>query len=333
MQHFLKKLLKFSVAGIISAGLLFVLYVYTDPFKTLYSYSNCSNYYVTPNRENISYNNFICHNPQNQYNAFIFGSSRTKAFRTESWKKYLPADAKPYLFDASAESLNGICQKLQFLDEHHYPLQHVLIILCEDVLFYDAELKDGYLFIKNPALAGTSKFKYQWEFFKAFVNPSFLSSYVPFLIQRTYKPYMSRYIEDRHIYIDTITNEMSIAEEEYELLHTPKSYYEKRKHMFYQRIGEQTDTISYLTGERAKILQKIHALLKKNHTDYKVVISPLYNQRKFSTEDQCILRQTFGKNLYDYSGKNQFTSSIYNFYETSHYLPKVGDQLLREIYP
>lgn len=311
---------------------LLALYIKLDPFKTLYSYSGFSDYRVTPNTEYISYETFRHHNPTQHYNSFIFGSSRTKAFKTASWKKYLDSTAKPFIFNASAESLNGIYQKISFLDNHHYPIKNALILLCRDYLFYDAEHKEGYLFIKNPALNGSNKPAYQFQFFKAFLNPTFMSSYIPYLVTGQYKPYMHGYIENRTVLIDSMTNEILFKEVEQELKENPEKYYAERKDLFYKRKGETTDTVSYIDANNEATLLKIKAILEKNKTNYKVIISPLYEEIKFSTRDEQMLERIFGSHLYDFSGKNNLSESRFNFYESSHYRPNVGDSILKKIY-
>lgn len=332
MSFFLRKLFLFITIGLIPIAALLILYILSDPFKVLYNYSGFSNYRVTPNTEYISYETFKYHNPSEHYNSFIFGSSRTKAFKTASWKKYLYSSARPFIFNASAESLNGIYQKINFLDRNHYPINNALIILCPDYLFYDAEHKEGYLFIKNPALNGESKLKYQFQFFKAFLNPVFLSSYIPYLATKQYRPYMHGYIENRTVLIDSITNEIIFKEAEEELKENPDKYYADRKELFYERKGEKRDSVTYINQGNEAIFRKIRTILEKHHTNYKIVISPLYDEIKFNIKDQQILEKIFGIHLYDFSGKNEFSESRFNFYESSHYRPNVGDKILEIIY-
>jgi hypothetical protein len=45
------------------------------------------------------------------------------------------------------------------------------------------------------------------------------------------------------------------------------------------------------------------------------------------------LQKVFGNNnVFDYSGVNDYTNSIYNYYEASHYRPVVGRQILEAVY-
>ena len=72
---------------------------------------------------------------------------------------------------------------------------------------------------------------------------------------------------------------------------------------------------------------------KKDHTNYKIIIAPLYDQRATNSIELEILKIYFGKeNVYDYSGKNKFTNDISNYYEMSHFKPSLGRIILKEIY-
>jgi hypothetical protein len=131
---------------------------------------------------------------------------------------------------------------------------------------------------------------------------------------------MEGYIEGRKIVMDTVSNELTNLDQEAEITKTPVQYYERRATIFYERKGETTDSV------------RIKRLLEKNNTNYKVILSPLYEQIKFNNADFSILKTLFGANLFDFSGKNVFTESKFNYYEASHYRPHVGDSIMKIIY-
>ena len=81
------------------------------------------------------------------------------------------------------------------------------------------------------------------------------------------------------------------------------------------------------------MLKDILSILIEQKTKYKVVISPLYEQKKFSEADQKILQDLFGTHLYDFSGENSYTTSKHNYYETSHYRSFIADSIMQKIYP
>jgi hypothetical protein len=284
------------------------------------------------NRDYISTAMFINNNKKYNYESFIFGSSRTLAFKPNSWKKYLAPNCKPFMFDASGESLYGIYTKLKYLDSIHININNALIIICRDASFNHAANNNGALYIKHPATSGESSLAFQLTFLKAYLDPKFLFNFYSFKILGTYKPFMAGYIDHRKITFDTVTNELNILDQESEIINNPIGYYNKRKELFYERKGEKIDSIQRITKKHLVMLNAMKTILVKNKTNYKVVISPLYDQIKMNPHDLAILKQIFGDNVYDFSGKNAFTDNKMNYYEASHFRPNVGDSIFKIIY-
>jgi hypothetical protein len=332
MRFFLTRLACFSGIGLLPVLALFVTYVCFDPFRVLRDYSDYSNPKVIPNRDYISTTMFDKNYKKYKYNSFIFGSSRTLAFKPNSWQNYLQIKSMPYMFDASAESIYGIYTKLKYLDSKNIEIRNVLIIMCRDVTFNDVEKNDGHLFIKHPVTSGDHFFNFHSKFFKAYLNLNFLFNFYSFKVIGNYRPYMTGYLENRMITYDTITNECNIVDQEKEIKQNPNEYFANRNDLFYARSGETLDSLQRITSKHVFMLKEIKRILEKNNTSYKVVVSPLYDQIKLNPVDFSILKNIFGKNLYDVSGENCFTENIRNYYEPSHYRPNVGDSILQLIY-
>jgi hypothetical protein len=333
MKIFVKKILIFFLIGLTPVLILSFGYIYYDPFKVLKSYSDYSYPFVVPNRDYISTENFYNNNNKYNYNSFIFGSSRTLGFRPNSWAEYLPDGASTFMFDASGETVYGIYTKLKFLDSIHNNIDNVLIVLCRDVSFNNSLNLNGHLFIKDPRTTGESKFYFQLAFFKAYLSTHFLYSFYSYTFSKHFEPFMAGYIENRKITYDTITNEINILDQEEEISKKANDYYRKRMEVFYKRpLIECTDSLQRIDNHYSLMLSGIKNILEKNSTNYKVVLSPLYEQIKFNEADFAILKKIFGKHLYDFSGKNFFTDSISNYYEASHFRPFVGDSIFKLIY-
>jgi hypothetical protein len=81
------------------------------------------------------------------------------------------------------------------------------------------------------------------------------------------------------------------------------------------------------------MLLEIADIFKKNKTNYKLVINPLYDQVKLNQQDLDILIKLFGKeNVHDFSGINFITNDYHNYYENPHYRPHIADYIMGEIY-
>lgn len=333
MKVFLKNGASFLIFGFIPLIILTLGYFYYDPFKVLKVYSDYSFPHVVSNKDYISTEMFLKNNPKQQYNSFIFGSSRTVAFTPSSWSHFLPKGAKPFVFDAAKESIYGIYTKLKFMESSNIKIDNALLLFCRDVSFDNDHNSEGHLFIKHPKTSGESPTAFQFEFYKAYLNPKFLFCFYDYTFTKNYKSYMKGYIEYRKISLNALTNETHIIDQEQEITQNPEAYYTTRARVFYERTGEKTDSIQRINKKERFMLREIKRILEQNKTNYKVILSPLYEQIKFNPTDFQELHTLFNGRLYDFSGQNTFTNSKTNYYESSHYRPKIGDQILKIIYP
>jgi hypothetical protein len=333
MKKFVLKVSAFLLIGLILIAPFIIAYFVFDPFKVLNSYSDYSYSYTSLNRDNVSTEMFKRNKDICGYNSFIFGSSRTLAFHPSSWKKYLDGKDSPFMFVASSESVYGMYTKLRYLDSIHCKLDNVLILLCRDCSFQSAKNPTEHLFIHHPATTGESNIAYHMTFLKAYLTPDFLIRYYTYMLSGKYYQWMKDNIENRKIIYDTITNELNILDQEYAITNNPQKYYAEREEVFNDRNKEESvDSIGRIDKEQVFMLEGIESILRKNKTRYKIVISPLYEQVKLNKQDWQVLQSVFKNNVYDFSGKNSFTESRFNYYEAAHYRPLVGDSIFSIIY-
>jgi hypothetical protein len=332
MKQFIIKLSVFTIFGAIPFLLLIGGYLYFDPFKVIRKYNSYTAPYVLTNRDYVSTEMFFNNYNKYAYNSFIFGSSRTVAFRASSWKKKLHPQDSPFSFDASAENIYGIYTKIKLLDSLHVKIDNALVLLCRDASFRELDNTAGHIFIKDPRVAGGNKWVFQAVFLKAYLTPYFLYCFYDYEFTHQYKEHMKGFIEDRRVTFDSVTNEMDIVDQEQEIIRNPQGYYEKKKSIFYPRHGETTDSVQQINASYQHMLEEIRNIFVKNHTDYKIILSPLYDEMKFSNEDMRVLHNLYGKHLYDFTGKNYFTDDITHYYENSHFRPAVGDSIMSVIY-
>lgn len=332
MRQFLKRLSLFLIIAFIPLLLVTVGYVIYDPFSILKKRNNFYNLSVITNRDYISTEMFIKNYPVYHYNSFIFGSSRTLGYAPTSWKKYLPVDAVPFMFDASGESVYGIFTKLEYLQRKHVPIKNALIVLDRDLSFDNNKNHKGHLFIKHPLTSQESEFDFYMEFYKAYLNPKFLFNFYYYTFTGHYKPFMKGFIENRNVIFDSVTNQIILADEDKAILENPKKYYEERKTSLQKAGTERTDDMRRIHQKEKEFLLGIKAVLDAEKTNYKIIISPLYEQIKLHRSDDSMLNTIFGNRYYNFSGKNAFTDNQNNYYEANHFTPKAGDRILKVIY-
>ena len=222
MRKFVSKLTFFILIGCIPLAILSLGYVINDPFKVIHQYDDYSNSKVILNRDYVSTQMFIKNNPKYKYNSFIFGSSRTIAYNPKEWTVHLPSGSNPFVFDASGESIWGIATKLAYLDSLNAPINNALIILCRDCSFSYRENPESHLSIHDPRVVGSGRILYQCTFLKAYFAPEFLLRYYTYLTTHKYSGWMKGYLENRQIIYDTITNKLSIIDQEMQIQNNPK---------------------------------------------------------------------------------------------------------------
>lgn len=334
--HFL--FMKKFILNLFFFFLPFLIIIFTfiilDPFRIIYKYDDYSkDMHVISNRDFVSSEMFIKHNEKQQYNSFIFGASVTLAFRTNSWKKHLPSTASPYVFDATGETTYGIFTKVKYLDKIGTIINNCIIVICPGNTFTTDKDQNSHLQVKHPAIAGTSWANFYFTFVKDYLNPWFLKNYFQFLITHKYVSSMSGYIENRRIIYDTISNDITIVDQEEEIANHPKEYYVKRKNIFFSRDVSPAPWPRQLSARQIEMYKFIKTVFDKNKTNYKVIIAPMYDQRKMDSNDLKTVKQIFGNEyVFDFAGKNIFTEKKENYYEHQHFRPMVGDSILKLIY-
>lgn len=321
--------------------LVVIVFIYAiwDPFRVIQHYQcypDTTHYHhIDINKNNISLE--ALNNGENKgynYDSYIFGSSRSKFYKTDIWKSYLQQDASCYHFDGYSETLHGILLKLQYLQEHNYHIKNVLLIFDVNLLGNSPSANysnDALSCMITPKLCHNNNFLYfHYSNFKAAMNLKFqLSNILRMFVGSSIHqlPLLESYTLD----YNAKANEFLPTFAETQI--TNKTYYTPQKMQCFYKRDTTIQPVNVLRPENIAILNQICDILKRNKTNYKIVISPLYNQIPLHTEDLTILQKHFGsKNIFNFSGKNRITEDYRNYYEQSHYRQKVASQILQIIY-
>ena len=263
-----------------------------------------------------------------RYDAFIAGSSRSKAFRTTAWATYLPADAHPFHLGVNDESLFGMAGKLAFIEREGYALRHVLLIVDRRILERAAN-PAPHIFREHPAVSGEAPGAYYKRYFVAFLDPRFLYAYG---VWRTTGRSVDRtrmWVEDFEYLRDTGDHIYTAMESE--RTSDPRGYYERRAAIFQRPAARQGEPVVGLEAQR--LLREIAALLRRQRSELRVVVTPNFDQVPLAGEDLIALQTIFGADrVWDFSGVNKFTSDIHNYYEERHFIPSVANEILATIY-
>ncbi len=250
------------------------------------------------------------------------------------WEKHINTD-RCYHFDASGESLYGIERKLAFLQKMGVPIKNVLIVFDQQACSITKNTGETHLFKKDPLLSGQSKIDFQVECLKAFFDVNFLTAYTTFLFTHRVSKDMTDKLLLNNIesHYDPATNEESFPAYEAQIAKDKDAFYGPRLGLFYKRDTIQKYAPPTIGSEQRQLIYNIKSIFDDNHTNYRLVISPLYDQVKFDTTDLSVLDSIFGKQyVFDFSGINDITQNMYNYYENSHYRPFIANRIMDSIY-
>jgi hypothetical protein len=335
-RSFITKLLLFSLPFLFLVG----IYFYLDPFRVFNNYDRYFQSgkpsYVCPNKDVVSTENWINHFPEFAYDSYIFGNSRSIYYQVDTWKNYIHRDrSKCYHFDASGESIFGVAKKIAFLDSRNTRIANALLVIDAALLNQDKN-SDGHIFIKDPKTSGQNPLAFQVDCLKDFFDFNFMRAYFDFKLSGKVKDYMKRdfILDDRPFFYDYVTNEMRQDFFEEMIKKDPTEYYGPRKEIFYDRdTTKQKIADAVIRAPQAGFLNTIAAIFKKDGTNCRIVISPLYDQQKINPADLAFLKDLFGKDkVFDFSGINAYTNNVQNYYETSHYRPHIANAIMKQIY-
>jgi hypothetical protein len=315
--------------------LFLLLYIILDPFKVIHGYPP---FYkkgdvVDINRGYVSTATYEKQYQKYRYDSFILGNSRSRFYEISDWQKYLPSNSSCYHFDASLESSYGIYKKILYIDQKGGSLNNVLLIVDSDALARDKSL-EGHLFIIPPQLENNINIvKFHATFFKVFCYYKFLYAFLDYKISGKVKDYMrdNLLLDDEPVDYNQITNEIRLLDAEEKI--GKATYYTSKKLYEFHRLQGDFVYEPVIKDNQKQMLEEIKKIFTKHHTNYRIVISPQYDQIKFNPEDLHYLEDLFGKDfVFDFSGRNILTETYKYYYDKFHYRPRVSRQIMEIIY-
>jgi hypothetical protein len=329
MTRFIKKLLLFFSPIL----LLVLIYLISDPFKVIYNYTDYNeDLYIYKNRDFISTEMYLKNSKKFLYDSFIFGSSSTLGFPPSLWGNFIKTSNNIFSFDASGENIVGIWSKIKYIHESNHQIKNALIIFDTGKTF-EKFVNKGHLFIKHYKVYHSSWLRFQLEFLTTFINIKLLTAIMHYKMSNHVYPYMANIIDDRFYHADLVTNELLFEGPFNELKTDSLNYYDKRKSLFKNRSNKFVENNPQINTDHIRMLKEIKDIFENDSTDFRIIITPLYNQISFNKMDLNILKTIFGEKIvFDYSGINEYTEKISNFYDGAHFKQYVGADLLKIIY-
>lgn len=318
--------------------LLVAVYGVLDVFKVL-RYHNP--YYVDGrpmgvvlNAGHVATMIFDHNRDEQKYDSFIFGSSRSRTYEVADWKQYIGKEASCLHFDGNAEPLYGVWNKIKYIDRCGVEIKNALLIV-DGLLLSETMSRTGHLYRIPPMVEDNGSYvAYHSTFIKSFLHPEFLVAYFDYLISGEVKPYMTTdfLLSGQYRTHEMLTNQ--VRHEHRDSLIAIGRYYTPEIMKLFENRQCPDSVAPIVVGEvQLSMLNDIADILKQHKANYRVIVSPLYDQIRMNPDDVMALGEIFGEeNVFDFSGVNEFTADYQNYYDDSHYRPNVAREVMNIAY-
>jgi len=259
-----------------------------------------------------------------KYNSYMFGSSRIGTTDTSAVEQYLP-DSKFYNFTVSTASQYDNYQHLKYMVNHNFLIKNIYLqIDIKNFLLDNKPIAGDFLRQSHPIVVNENKYLYFLDYLTIlpidniknklkinYINHSKTTKFDINGTGRWYVPWKDVMIEENQSKF--IKNEESLN-----INRVIRKFKDK-----------------YI-NENVQNLKNFVQLCKENHINLIVFTTPHnYNMMdNFDLNDYYKVLISISKivDFWDFSGYNEITCNNRNFYEKSHYLPKLGRKIAKTIF-
>ena len=255
-----------------------------------------------------------------KFNAYLFGSSRIGVVEPQVVEQYVP-NSKFYNFTLSSGNLHDYLMHLKYFIKKQYELKTLYLQIDLDDMNNYGQADSDYLSKLHPHVTGESEQLY---------SVRYLLGFFPLNIRKKIEKNVLKKVKKEYWLESGI---WTLKGNEKALLENPKKYVKEEQSFHF----ENRRIIHYTTAkESMNALQTIVDLCRE-HKIKLYVFTSAHNHRKMDTfflEDYNKFLRNISNitSFYDFTGYNSVTKNDENYYEMSHYRPKVGQLVAARIF-
>jgi hypothetical protein len=330
MKLFIKNIIIFSLFLFTICFLPASSYYIADPYLDFVSGEDYSWKYRFQSLGDIATKKLLA--SSRKPNSFIFGSSRSVGAYACYLEKNIP-ESNFFHYANWTEPIEGMYKKLKLIDSLGINIENAIFYLDTDKTFLGSGKyhdSDHYL------ITGETKTNYLANHVRAFFKKLTPGKIKILLGRRLSKKEFPNWQSD------LITNDCNhncndtsvIAD--YSMINNSDSYKIRvdslvKSGFYYERPPTQQYKESQISDYEKGILLKIKQILVKHETEYEVVLTPVYDQHKFSSVDNDILIEVFEGKIFDYSGINPITNEPSNYPDLIHFQGYISKNIIDSI--
>ena len=163
-------------------------------------------------------------------------------------------------------------------------------------------------------MSGQSWITFEGIFLKDFFDVHYLPVYLDYLVSGRVKDYMKNILHAGPIAYNAKENEIHFYYYDSLIAVNPEVFYNTIVHGFNERPLQKQFSAHEIGETQMKLLENIKNELNRQHTKYRVIVSPAYDQ------------------VFDFSGINPITQDYRNYYDPRHYRYLVAQQIMDSAY-
>lgn len=340
MKKEILKLYKYLFILSVPLIVLTVTFLITDPFGVLHNKSPL----IDRSSDYLATEKYLYNTKNTDYNAFVFGNSKTLAFTSRDWKQILRDSMVFYKFGCPGESIYNIENKVRLIFNNGDKIKYAIILLDGQII-NNIRNTDKYLngpvYKHHRLTSNESLLSFLLSYYKYYINNFNFVKLMDYQITGEFKPYMAGIItnpkRDANIMetteTDHLTNEFYLNGLESEISTNGFYKYYLNHAKEFKRAKRISKKQPILGEEDVESLESIKEMLDASRTNYKIILAPDYNKVSVSGSSVKQLKEIFGAaHVFDFSGNNSITSDSTNFYESTHFRPLVGRYILEKVY-
>lgn len=326
-----------SLAAAIPVWIVLAIYLVSDPFNVLRPKTSRAVAHQAAGRNMglVSITTYLAHNDSAHYNSFVFGSSMSQNYRADHWRQYLPAGASVLHFDATMETVDGIVDKIRFLNSRGTNVDNALIIIEEEMLRRQP-LDNDILHVRPPEITDeVSRWHFHTLYFNAYKNPLVMAWCI------APKRFAKQMEDEGIITTDPVVRYESANEYRYNgfdslIASNPEAFFTPDRINVIKASSDWKPEMQpeLMTPHLTAKLRELKVLLEKNHTNYMIIIQPRYHRRWIAAADMSLLLDILGKDrVRDYSRDSVLCNDPRAYYDRhAHLTARHCNELLDRAY-
>jgi hypothetical protein len=314
------KWIKYFISmSLLSIGFLMILNYTIDPFNIFHVKLLKHQYQQNERFLKIEF----LEKKHDNFNGYMFGSSRIGTTNPKSIEKYLPGSSV-YNFSIASANFHDYVEYLRYFIESGYPIQTLYLQL--DILNMSKYGHDKSDFLRraHPYVSDESVFAYYF---------SYLTGVFPVNIKGKLRLNKKNIGSDKKEYFLN-TGVWARPDREKRISNNCDEYV---KHVPSFRNTVIKRELGYTkSSENLKALKRIKEIAENNNIKLYVFTTPPNHRIMdiFKIKDYLNYLRDISSvvNFYDFSGYNSITKNNCNFYESKHYRPHIGDMIAARIF-